>query len=248
MSTARIRGGRPGPLFLALALCLVGSSPAPADAAPVRIPIRWCVLAEMDAPFSEADPGGGPSFEAPGVVVDADGDPETSVKGVLWRRGERMSDNIYLPQADVTFRSGATFQQPAYPVIDDVVRVGGDQPGDLLVSCPADGSGDGLCSGVAGDGGDELDDAVDRCRDAWLSADPASEGIIAVQVNELIDAGGDRVTIGGFGYSGGARGPRWWTWPTSGPTAASSGRSSTPCWGCPATGRRSSSDTRSGTP
>ena len=141
-------------------------------------------------------------------MVDKNGDPEESLKGVLWRRGERATDYIFLPKANITFRSGATFQQPSFPVIDDVTRVAGDKPGDMLAICTADGSGSGLCSGVQGDGGAEFEDAMVRCRDAWLAGDPASEGIIAVQINEFVDANGTRVTIGGVGYNGGALGSR----------------------------------------
>jgi hypothetical protein len=193
--------------LVAMMTALATLLPATVGAA-VRVPVRWCILAEMDAPFSEADPGGGPSFEDPSIMVDKNGDPEDSVKGVLWRRGERATDYIFLPKANITFRSGATFQQPSFPVIDDAIRVAGDKPGDMLAICAADGSGSGLCSGVQGDGAAEFEDAMVRCRDAWLANDPASEGIIAVQINEFVDVNGTRVTIGGVGYNGGALGSR----------------------------------------
>jgi hypothetical protein len=103
-----------------------------------------------------------------------------------------MSDNIYLPQANITFRSGAIFQNPAFPVIDDPNPVG--EPGDIQAPCPADGSG---CSGAIGDNGVEFNDAIDRCHDAWPAE---SKGIIAVQVNKFVDSNGERVLVGGAGY------------------------------------------------
>ena len=80
--------------LVAMMTALATLLPATVGAA-VRVPVRWCILAEMDAPFSEADPGGGPSFEDPSIMVDKNGDPEDSVKGVLWRRVERATDYIF---------------------------------------------------------------------------------------------------------------------------------------------------------
>lgn len=196
---------------------LIGTSllfPFAGFAETIRIPVRWCVLADMDTPFTEADPGGGPSFEDPSIIANTAGDPTETLKQLLWNQHERVTDNVFLPQADITFRSGAVFAVPEFPVIDDITRLPGDKPGDVLNLCAADGSGGGLCSGQSGDGGAEIEDALMRCKEAWEPLDDegnpeATDGIIALQINQFTNLDGTPfINIAGIGRSGGPTGPR----------------------------------------
>ena len=78
----------------------------------IKVPIRWCAIGIDDDGDGTIDRGA-PSIVDPGLVG------ESSVKDVLWRRHERVSDNIYIPQANMTFRSGATAAAPDFPIIPD---------------------------------------------------------------------------------------------------------------------------------
>src|SRR5918996_3940644 len=85
--------------FLALASAL---SPEPASAQTYSVPIRWCVIANDTNGNGRVDPGeqGAPAFTNPGIVGEVDTD------NVLWRRHERPSDRVFIPEAQITFRSG----------------------------------------------------------------------------------------------------------------------------------------------
>jgi hypothetical protein len=56
----------------------------------LHVPISWCAVV------------GSPAQAAPNVNGD------TTTNDVLWRRHERPTDDIYLPQAKMSFRSGIT--------------------------------------------------------------------------------------------------------------------------------------------
>jgi hypothetical protein len=165
------------PVALLLAVAALG---AVAHAAPtIRVPIRWCVVQ-----------GNGPSFVDPTVVG------EENLKGVLWRRHERASDNVYLPKAGMSFRSGATFSVPSFPVIDDPKNVG--NPGDIIwyefeENLPKEQREEYL--------------AAKACKEAWEDVDEQAVGIIAVQGNEFVTDVGDRLLWGGLGRSNTDFGP-----------------------------------------
>ncbi len=62
---------------------------------PLEVPVRWCVLE-----------GTAPTLIDPGLVE------ENSTKAILLRRLARVTNNIYLPQANVIFRSGLPAPDP----------------------------------------------------------------------------------------------------------------------------------------
>lgn len=144
---------------------VVPNVPPPTTAKTVRIPIRWCAVQ------------GAPSQLNPGLVG------ETNLKGVLWRRHERVTDNIYLPQAGITLRSGTTASLPSFPVIADVNSTG--SPGDII--------------DPRFDGGIEHRDAINRCRAAWRASAPTVTGLTAIHINRFVNSAGTRTGLGGLG-------------------------------------------------
>lgn len=94
--------------FLAVVSAL---SPEPASAQTYSVPIRWCVVANDTNGNGRVDPGeqGAPAFTNPGIV----GEPDTD--NVLWRRHERPSDRVFIPEAQITFRSGI------YNIVEDPI-------------------------------------------------------------------------------------------------------------------------------
>ena len=65
------------------------------------VPVRWCVIGDDANGNGTVDPGelGAPAFATPGGVGEVDAD------NVLWRRHERPTDAIFIPEANITFRS-----------------------------------------------------------------------------------------------------------------------------------------------
>ena len=74
------------PLLLATTGSLLFQTPAVAQT--FSVPLFWCAVE------------GSPAAENPGYVGEIDTDR------VLWRRHERASEDILIPQAGVTLRSG----------------------------------------------------------------------------------------------------------------------------------------------
>src|SRR5687768_214321 len=72
-------------LFVGLEIARA-TSPAGPDI--LHVPISWTSII------------GSPAQAAPNVGGD------TNTDAILWRRHERPTDNIYLPQASISFRSG----------------------------------------------------------------------------------------------------------------------------------------------
>lgn len=109
-------------------------APALSLAQTLEVPLRWCALE------------GSPAAENPGLF----GEPTTD--NVLWRRHERVTDQLFTPLADITFRSGATSAirrgPQSFPIIRDPIGLGG-----ILI-----------------DG--ENSDALTLCRRAWTMGDP----------------------------------------------------------------------------
>lgn len=131
----------------------------------ISVPVRWC---GVEGAASMADPG----------VVN-----ETSTDNVLWRRHERPSDQIYIPQIDLTFRSAATNAirngPQSFPIIRDIVGTGGDlidsENTDALTMCARVwDTGDPLYFDVAGNG------IINAGTDTLLTTDAPSDGTVGL--------------------------------------------------------------------
>ena len=169
-------------LFGALLLILAAMSrPAPA-ADVLSVPIRWCVIGDDANGNGRADAGeqGAPAFTNPGHVGEVDTD------NVLWRRHERPSDAVFIPEAQITFRSGiynivedATLRFPIIP--DPDPNPTGDSfwlYGDIL-------SQSGAVSF-------EWNAAHNACVDAWREQHGVEDiGIVVINANHYRGLGGD---------------------------------------------------------
>lgn len=166
---------------LALAVfCVLPAAPA-AFAQEFSVPVRWCVVADDANGNGRFDAGeqGAPAFTNPGGVGEVDAD------NVLWRRHERPSDNIFIPEAQITFRSGiynivedATLRFPIIP--DPAPNPTGDAfwlYGDIL---------------DPNDGAFETNAAYNACVDAWRDQHGVEDiGVVVVNANHMRDLTGD---------------------------------------------------------
>ncbi|WP_149764690.1 hypothetical protein [Neomesorhizobium albiziae] len=120
------------------------------------------------------------------------GEPDTD--SVLWRRHERPTDRIWIPGADITFRSAITWAvltNDNFPVITDSNTSVG-MPGDVIDP--------------------DLDNAADfkrakhDCDTAWRSknwlAGTPVVGITGVSINRFVDNNGNPTSTGGHGRTG----------------------------------------------
>lgn len=128
----------------------------------LEIPIRWCGVE------------GAPSMVDPGALGEA------STDDVLWRRHERPSDRIYIPDANITFRSAATAAIKNGPQSFPIIRDPSGSGGSLI------GSG-------------ENTDAVILCRRAWMMGDPL---YLDQNGNGVVDAGTDTLLSTGAAIAG----------------------------------------------
>jgi hypothetical protein len=101
------------PALLLVALAALSLGPHPARAGDVlEIPLRWCAL--------EGSPAVENPMGAPLNPYNNQAEPDTN--NVLWRRHERASDNVWIPGAQITFRSAITaavMSQASFPIIPD---------------------------------------------------------------------------------------------------------------------------------
>ena len=99
-----------GFIVLTLWYLSVNQNASPMDMNTIRVPISWCAVSGSQAADS-------PNIPDPWGGVD------TTTDDVLWRRHERATDNIYLPEGTgITFRSGindAIHSSWNFPVIND---------------------------------------------------------------------------------------------------------------------------------
>jgi hypothetical protein len=135
------------------------SADAQAPAEVMQVPVRWCWV------------DGSPSLENPSLVG------EKTAHDVLWRKHERISDQIYIPETSITFRSGypAAIVPPTFKEIADPIPTIGDR-GDIQ-SVP---------------GTTEWQTMINSCRAAWQN-DKNTAGVIgitAVSLNNFVNADG----------------------------------------------------------
>jgi len=140
------------------------------------LPLRWCALEGSDAADNPA----------------SQGDPTTSL--VLWRRHERPSSNIYIPNTNITFRSAlwGAAQRDLFPVIRAAdLDARGVPAGSPLRSGDVDISNR-----------DQVQTLIGLCNDKWenevapLFPDQSLAGVPAINVRQLINGG-----LGWGGYT-----------------------------------------------
>jgi hypothetical protein len=107
-------------LLLAIAVQACGSAEPSAEKKPevdlIQVPLRWCALEGTSA------------VDNPSAVG------ESTTDNVLWRRHERASDNIWIPGANITFRSAmisSVTVQANFPIITDPRPPSQNGPGML---------------------------------------------------------------------------------------------------------------------
>jgi hypothetical protein len=138
----------------------------------IEVPLRWCAIE------------GSPAVTNPGGI----GEPDTD--NVLWRRHERASDNIWIPQAGITFRSGVTAtirDNMNFPIIKDP-----QPPQSFCDTHPKDcpyGSGPGLYGDINVNSG-EFDEATYLCEQAWTAMYPDAEGPVVVNARRSVNPNG----------------------------------------------------------
>jgi hypothetical protein len=137
----------------------------------IKIPIRWCGVI------------GAPSMQNPAVVGEA------TPHDVMWRRHERPSDQIFIPQAEITFRSGYTTATtpPTFPVIADPQPTPGNA-GDVR-------SDDNFA---------EFLTLINNCRQQWQTNPTTTNviGITSLHINQFVDVNGNPSDTWGLGGVG----------------------------------------------
>jgi hypothetical protein len=118
----RRRGRRAAvPAAILTLLVLSVATAKEASAGPVRhVPMAWCIV------------NGSPAQAAPNILNEGTTITDTNTDAVIWRRHERPTDNIFIPQANISLRSAinstsATFN---FPFLADPDTARG-QPGDV---------------------------------------------------------------------------------------------------------------------
>lgn len=170
--------------LLRVLLCLpLLASASLACAQVYSVPIRWCVIADDTNGNGQVDAGedGAPAFTNPGNVGEVDTD------NVLWRRHERPSDAVFIPEAQITFRSGiynivedATLR---FPIIADPDP---NPTGDAFWL-----SGDILSAGSTSISA-EWNAAHNACVDAWREQHGVEDiGVVAINANHYRSISGD---------------------------------------------------------
>ncbi|HEX2092036.1 MAG TPA: hypothetical protein VHG28_06520, partial [Longimicrobiaceae bacterium] len=165
--------------FSTLIALAMASGTAPAQV--FSVPVRWCVVADDADGDGQPDPGeqGAPAFTNPGNVGEVDAD------NVLWRRHERPSDAVFIPEAEVTFRSAIynIVEDPTlrFPIIPDPMPDPTGDPfwlyGDILH--PEDSEF-------------EWNAVYNACVDAWRDDHGVEDiGVVVINANHVYDLTGD---------------------------------------------------------
>ncbi len=136
----------------------------------IHVPMSWCVVE------------GSRAEDNPNIGADSQTD------AIIWRRHERPTDNIYLPQADISLRSAindawGSFNFPIIADPDTSLGVQGDMRGE-----------DVNVNGV------EFNAMINACDIAYDGLGRSGIGITAVNANLFHDGAGDY--IGVIGWAG----------------------------------------------
>ncbi|WP_299845008.1 hypothetical protein [uncultured Roseovarius sp.] len=150
------------------------------DTEALAVGLRWCGLI------------GAPSVDDPSLVG------ETSFKDMLWRRHERASECIWIPQCRITLRSAAGVVKDDYQQIADIddPLLDDDDPGDVVIRVP-DGPDDGTA----------LDRDYSELRQLWQNCDLAwgeqEKGLLALSLGRFIgrDENDNTVSVGVAGVA-----------------------------------------------
>jgi hypothetical protein len=131
----------------------------------LHVPLSWCAVQ------------GSPAASAPNITPEGSATADTSTDAILWRRHERPTDNIYIPQADITFRSAINdaWGTLNFPIIADP-DTNAAQQGDVR----------GEDNTVLGTGS-EFETVINDCNTAWANLGRGGIGITAVNVNLFHD-------------------------------------------------------------
>ncbi len=145
----------------------------------LHVPMSWCVVR------------GAPAEAAPNVTSEGTTVADTNTNAVMWRRHERPTDNVFLPQASVSLRSSINnaWGTLSFPLIDDPDTSIG-QPGDVAATLTRTA---------------ELMTLETRCESAYAALGRAGVGITAVNVNRWLDGGGvyrGQTGLGGCSWVG----------------------------------------------
>lgn len=166
-SARAVRIQRQGVARVIVALVLWICVPGNVRAQDVSIPMKWVII------------DGSPSEVDPSCVGEA------TVKDVLWRRHERISEFRLIPTCGVTLRSGAFDAVPNFPVIADTQGIG--FPGDISL-------------GATGNDFTEFFDTIDAARNAWIALGFAGDfGITVVSMNLFVNDVGTPIGVLGLG-------------------------------------------------
>ena len=168
------------PLLAGLALALLTATSVLAQI--LSVPVRWCAVE------------GSPAAETPEIFNDPFLD-EPTTDHTLWRRHERATDKIYLPQAEITFRSAVwnivAANDLSFPVIADPCNPNDDP------TCPGS-EGDIL---IPSEGTDEWNALYNECVNRWdMDLGDQNTGIVMINVRKIVNSAGDRA-IGGWATS-----------------------------------------------
>jgi hypothetical protein len=133
------------------------------------VPISWCIVQ------------GSPAEANPNVAGD------TTTDALIWRRHERPTDNIYINQAGISFRSAINdvWGSLSFPIIPDP---------DTTLGVPGDMRGEDV--NVFGA---EFNQMQNDCDVAWANLGRAGIGITAVNAGLFHNGAGNYVGIIGWG-------------------------------------------------
>jgi hypothetical protein len=150
----------------------------------LHVPMSWCVVR------------GTPAAVAPNVTSEGTTVADTNTDAVMWRRHERPTDNVFLPQASLSLRSSInnSWGTLNFPRIDDP-DTGVGQQGDVVATFNRTA---------------ELTALETSCEQEYARLGRAGIGITAVNVNLWLDSGGvyrGQTGLGGCSYSGPAGSP-----------------------------------------
>jgi hypothetical protein len=144
----------------------------------LRVPMSWCAV------------NGSQAADSPNIPVspDSPSPTDTTTDGVLWRRHERPTDNIFANPAGITLRSAINnaWGSLNFPLINDPDTSVGVQ-GDILSPTIST---------------TEFNQIIQDCRTAWDNLGRAGIGTTAVNINLFPDSAGNYVHSGNFIFYG----------------------------------------------